>query len=130
MTALAKEGWILNPQGCGYRAELERAIGEIGESLRVVVDTYGTEIQLRMIASRRNYHDVRTRRCGQCFLGHPQPRFLVERANRLGCPLTAVDGTPRLVCGACVHRLLAGSHRRLRIASRAPGAFTSHCLVN
>jgi DNA-binding transcriptional LysR family regulator len=51
MTSLANEGWILNPQGCGYRAELERAIGEIGESLRVVVDTYGTEIQLRMIAS-------------------------------------------------------------------------------
>jgi DNA-binding transcriptional LysR family regulator len=51
MTALAKEGWILNPQGCGYRAELERAIGQIGESLRVVVDTYGSEIQLRMIAS-------------------------------------------------------------------------------
>jgi DNA-binding transcriptional LysR family regulator len=51
MSALAKEGWILNPQGCGYRAELERAIGEIGGSLRVVVDTHGTEIQLRMIAS-------------------------------------------------------------------------------
>jgi DNA-binding transcriptional LysR family regulator len=51
MSALAKEGWILNPQGCGYRAELERAIGETGENLRVAVDTHGTEIQLRMIAS-------------------------------------------------------------------------------
>jgi DNA-binding transcriptional LysR family regulator len=51
MSALAKEGWILNPQGCGYRAELARAIGETGESLRVVVDTYGTELQLRMIAA-------------------------------------------------------------------------------
>lgn len=51
MSALAKEGWILNPQGCGYRAALEKAVGDVGESLRVVVDTYGTEIQLRMIAS-------------------------------------------------------------------------------
>ena len=45
---LAKQDWILNPIGCGYRAGLESAVGE---SLRVAVDTYGTEVQLRMIAS-------------------------------------------------------------------------------
>ncbi len=38
-------------------------------------------------------------------LGHPQQRFLVERANRLGCLLTALLG---FGCGTCVHRLLAG----------------------
>ena len=51
MSDLAKAGWILNPQGCGYRAELERAMGQTGETLRVLVDTYGNELQLRMIAS-------------------------------------------------------------------------------
>ncbi len=48
---LAKQDWILNPVGCGYRAGLESAMGESDGSLRVAVDTYGTEVQLRMIAS-------------------------------------------------------------------------------
>jgi DNA-binding transcriptional LysR family regulator len=48
---LAGHSWILNPVGCGYRAGLERAMGERGGSVRVAIDTYGTEIQLRMIAS-------------------------------------------------------------------------------
>jgi DNA-binding transcriptional LysR family regulator len=48
---LAKEDWILNPIGCGYRAGLESAMGERDRSLRIAVDTYGTEIQLRMVAS-------------------------------------------------------------------------------
>src|SRR6202011_1027124 len=48
---LAKQDWILNPVGCGYRAGLESAMGESNRSLRVAVDTYGTEVQLRMMAS-------------------------------------------------------------------------------
>src|SRR5260370_17381924 len=48
---LAKQDWILNPVGCGYRAGLESAMGESDGSLRVAVDSYGTEVQLRMIAS-------------------------------------------------------------------------------
>jgi DNA-binding transcriptional LysR family regulator len=51
ISALANEGWILNPEGCGYRSALKRAIDERGGNLRVIVDTYGTEVQLRMIAS-------------------------------------------------------------------------------
>jgi DNA-binding transcriptional LysR family regulator len=48
---LAKQDWILNPIGCGYRAGLESAMGKEDHTLRVAVDTYGTEVQLRMIAS-------------------------------------------------------------------------------
>jgi DNA-binding transcriptional LysR family regulator len=48
---LAKQDWILNPIGCGYCAALESAMGESDRRLRVAVDTYGTEVQLRMIAS-------------------------------------------------------------------------------
>ncbi len=48
---LAKLDWILNPLGCGYRAGLESAMGENDRTLRVAIDTYGSEIQLRMIAS-------------------------------------------------------------------------------
>jgi DNA-binding transcriptional LysR family regulator len=48
---LAKQDWILNPVGCGYRAGLESAMKKRHGSLRVAIDTYGTEVQLRMIAS-------------------------------------------------------------------------------
>ncbi len=51
LAELAKQDWILNPQGCGYRAGLESAMGERDGRLRIAVDTYGTEIQLRMVAA-------------------------------------------------------------------------------
>jgi DNA-binding transcriptional LysR family regulator len=48
---LAKLDWILNPVGCGYRAGLESAMKKTNRGLRVAIDTYGTEVQLRMVAS-------------------------------------------------------------------------------
>jgi DNA-binding transcriptional LysR family regulator len=53
LARLAKEGWVLNPLGCGYRAALEAAMGERDGTLRVVIDAYGTDVQLRMVASGR-----------------------------------------------------------------------------
>jgi len=50
---LAKEGWVLNPLGCGYRAALEAAMGERSGTLHVTIDTYGTDDQLRMVAAGR-----------------------------------------------------------------------------
>jgi DNA-binding transcriptional LysR family regulator len=49
--ALAKQEWILNPYGCGYRAALERAMESAGQTLRLSVDTHGTEMQLRLVAA-------------------------------------------------------------------------------
>jgi DNA-binding transcriptional LysR family regulator len=51
LAGLAKHDWILNPTGCRYRAGLESAMGERARRLRIAVDTYGTEAQLRMVAS-------------------------------------------------------------------------------
>ncbi len=48
---LARYDWIVNPQGCGYRAELERVMEEHGQELRVGVDAYGTEMQLRLVGA-------------------------------------------------------------------------------
>lgn len=48
---LSKGEWILNPQGCGYRAALQRAFENTGKELRLGVDTHGTEIQLRLVAA-------------------------------------------------------------------------------
>jgi DNA-binding transcriptional LysR family regulator len=49
--ALARQEWVLNPHGCGYRAALERAMQSAGQALRVSVDTHGTEMQLRLVAA-------------------------------------------------------------------------------
>ncbi|WP_051598373.1 LysR family transcriptional regulator [Burkholderia sp. A1] len=51
MRALAAHGWILNPDGCGYRAALERAMTDKGQAVRLSIDTYGTDMQLRLVAS-------------------------------------------------------------------------------
>ncbi len=48
---LADFEWILNPQGCGYRAALQRTMEGAGKSLRIGVDVHGTETQLRLVAA-------------------------------------------------------------------------------
>ncbi|CAM2158001.1 DNA-binding transcriptional LysR family regulator [Paraburkholderia tropica] len=49
--SLASQEWVLNPQGCGYRAALEAAMDSAGKSLRLGVDTHGTDMQLRLVAA-------------------------------------------------------------------------------
>ncbi|MCC6198381.1 MAG: LysR family transcriptional regulator [Burkholderiales bacterium] len=48
---LAERQWILNPQGCGYRAALQRAMEGVGKQLRLGVDMHGTDTQLRLVAA-------------------------------------------------------------------------------
>jgi DNA-binding transcriptional LysR family regulator len=50
IAALASQEWILNPEGCGYRAALVRALESNGTAPRLSVGTNGTDMQLRMIA--------------------------------------------------------------------------------
>ncbi|WP_109477873.1 LysR family transcriptional regulator [Paraburkholderia sp. C35] len=49
--ALAKQKWILNPLGCGYRAAVERAMEGKGRQLKISINTHGTEMQLRLVAA-------------------------------------------------------------------------------
>lgn len=51
LPAIADGGWILNPEGCGYRAALQHAVEAAGYPLRVKADTHGSEMQLQLIAS-------------------------------------------------------------------------------
>ncbi|SAK47260.1 LysR family transcriptional regulator [Caballeronia fortuita] len=51
LPAIADAGWILNPEGCGYRAALQHAIEAAGYALHVKADTHGSEMQLQLIAS-------------------------------------------------------------------------------
>lgn len=46
----APRGWILNPDGCGFRAGLKRTLAEQGLPMKVQLDTNGRELQLELVA--------------------------------------------------------------------------------
>ncbi len=46
-----QHGWVLNPDGCGFRAGLQRALTEQGLTLQINLETFGTELQLGLVAS-------------------------------------------------------------------------------
>ncbi|GGJ84795.1 LysR family transcriptional regulator [Pseudomonas matsuisoli] len=45
------EGWVLNPDGCGFRAGLQRALAERGLNLKVNLEIFGTDLQLGLVAN-------------------------------------------------------------------------------
>ncbi|AVO55947.1 LysR family transcriptional regulator [Ectopseudomonas oleovorans] len=44
-------GWVLNPDGCGFRAGLQRALAEQGLNLAVNLEIFGTDLQLGLVAN-------------------------------------------------------------------------------
>ncbi|MFN2944720.1 LysR substrate-binding domain-containing protein, partial [Escherichia coli] len=36
-------GWVLNPDGCGFRAGLQRALADQGLGLQLNLETFGSE---------------------------------------------------------------------------------------
>ncbi|NML16432.1 LysR family transcriptional regulator [Azohydromonas caseinilytica] len=44
-------GWILNPDGCGFRAALQRALSEQGLPFQLSLETHGSELQLGLVAA-------------------------------------------------------------------------------
>ena len=51
LTDCYQQGWVLNPDGCGFRAGLQRALSEQGLTLQINLETFGTELQLGLVAS-------------------------------------------------------------------------------
>ncbi|KPY87002.1 LysR family transcriptional regulator [Pseudomonas syringae pv. helianthi] len=45
-----EQGWVLNPDGCGFRAGLQRTLSDQGLSMKVNLETFGTELQLGLVA--------------------------------------------------------------------------------
>jgi len=43
-------GWVLNPDGCGFRAGLQHALAGQGLTLKLNLETFGTELQLGLVA--------------------------------------------------------------------------------
>ena len=46
-----ERGWVLNPDGCGFRAGLQRALAGQGLSFKVNLETFGADLQLGLVAS-------------------------------------------------------------------------------
>lgn len=46
-------GWVLNPDGCGFRAGLQRALADHGLDLQINLETFGSELQLGLVAEGR-----------------------------------------------------------------------------
>lgn len=46
-----ERGWILNPDGCGFRATLQRMLANQGLRLRTNLEIFGAELQLGLVAS-------------------------------------------------------------------------------
>ncbi len=46
----SERGWVLNPDGCGFRAGLKRALNDRGLPFVLQMDTSGRELQLEMVA--------------------------------------------------------------------------------
>jgi DNA-binding transcriptional LysR family regulator len=47
---LGQTAWVLNPEGCGIRRALQRALATAGIPLRVAVEVYGWDLQLSLVA--------------------------------------------------------------------------------
>jgi DNA-binding transcriptional LysR family regulator len=47
---LAGQRWVINPDGCGFRAQLDRALANRGAPVEVVAETWGAGLQLALIA--------------------------------------------------------------------------------
>jgi len=43
-------GWVLNPDGCGFRAGLQRMLAAQGLSLKLNLETLGSELQIGLVA--------------------------------------------------------------------------------
>ncbi|MDJ1157799.1 LysR family transcriptional regulator [Chelatococcus sp. SYSU_G07232] len=50
LAELAHEPWVINPDGCGFRTQLDRALARVGASVDVAVELWGTEMQLALVA--------------------------------------------------------------------------------
>jgi DNA-binding transcriptional LysR family regulator len=50
LAELGARQWVLNPEGCGYRAALGRALESARQPLAVAAEVFGPELQLSLVA--------------------------------------------------------------------------------
>jgi DNA-binding transcriptional LysR family regulator len=116
---LAGMSWVLNPDGCGFRNELDRALAAAGHTLEIAAEAMGTTLQIALVARGAGLGLVPERP----FRDSPQERHLrvlklddfaprldiwLLRANDLGpygAPVDVLGATVReLICAVPPHR--------------------------
>jgi DNA-binding transcriptional LysR family regulator len=116
---LREQVWILNPEGCAARAALRRQLARARLPLRVGVETYNYELQLRLIARGRGLGLVPHR----VLLRSPTRRRLrTIRVRELVFPLTIwmVAGELASDLGGPVDALSRAVAERLSTRVRGP----------
>ena len=78
------DGWVLNPDGCGFRAGLQRALSEQGLGLAINLETFGTELQLGLVADGQGLGLV------------PEPLLLTSRHREAVEVLNVSDFKPQV----------------------------------
>jgi DNA-binding transcriptional LysR family regulator len=61
LTDLRRTNWILNPEGCGARGALERALHRAKVEMHVTLETYNYDLQLSLVARNRGLSLVPSR---------------------------------------------------------------------
>jgi len=75
---IADQPWVINPEGCGFRDQLDRALAGSGRAMEVIAETRGTALQLALIG----------RGIG---LGLVPARLLSESPHRAGLRIVEVE---------------------------------------
>jgi len=125
---LARFSWVINPNGCGFRSQLDRALSASGHSLDVAAQSWGTGLQLALIARGGGLGLVPERLIGESPHARALRILTVEdfrpalsvwlvRARHLGPFAAAVD-----VVAATVRRLLAPDGAQSADAARMAAA--------
>jgi DNA-binding transcriptional LysR family regulator len=108
---LAAQSWVLNPPGCGCRAELQRAFDRAQLSLRVGAEFFGEDLQLFMIAHGASLGLVPSR---QLRHSRHRPRLRVVKVSDF-----ALDVAITMLNAAALGGLTAPvRHLQSRIAAR------------
>lgn len=50
LSDLARQGWVLNPPGCGCRTALSRMFDQAGLALEIAAEVFGEDLQLALLA--------------------------------------------------------------------------------
>jgi DNA-binding transcriptional LysR family regulator len=50
IAGLVQARWVINPDGCGFRSQLERALVAAGGGIELAVEAWGVDLQLALVA--------------------------------------------------------------------------------
>ncbi len=133
MHALAAHGWILNPDGCGYRAALERAMTDQGQVVRLSINTYVTDMQLRLVASRLGLVPIDVLRASKwqrklSAVELPGDRCLAGPSTLSGKSPAGRRGASRIDRGV-VRRAVGAQCERRRVEARGAPPFQARNVI-